>query len=798
MRRKARQSADRQNTAAGLLLFLLAALVALSLLTESDEDIGPGWEFTGPAENASGVVGAYVSEALTLALGPFGAWGIPALLVVWGWNRLRKAPVRRLAVRCVLTCGLGVAFLSLLALWDGEDGTAWGGRFGESIAGLGVAVFGSWGVHFVLWAVFLALLFAVSELPLRLLGFLREPGAGLGRAIAGAPASLGARLRRFAEERAGAAEARRREKREREVSREAEAPEQPPKVISGGMEPPGGVKRAEAERGVAGVRAQERASEPKEKPRVDVSAAGEMRPSAGDGEFDLPGLDLLSAPEASQGGVREDEVMEASRTLQEALAHFGVRGKVGEVHPGPVITRYDFEPGVGVKVNQILSRQDDISLALRCQGIRIVAPIPGKAAVGIEVPNREPQVVYLKDLLSRPEFQNSESTLALTLGKTVSGNPYYADLASMPHLLIAGATGSGKSVCVNSIIMSLLYRLTADELKLLLIDPKRLELSGYNGIPHLLLPVVTDHKKAAGALRWVVHEMERRYKRLAAAGARDIASFNARAERASPAEGEADAEKSFEARSEPEGVRGGENGEGRGPGPEGDPAAERGPAKLPYLVVIIDELADLMVALPAEIEEPVTRLAQMARAVGIHLILATQRPSVDVITGLIKANFPCRIAFQVAAKVDSRTILDTNGAECLMGRGDMLFLPGGRPQPVRIHSPYVSPDETARVTEFLRAQASAAEEIGEEVRLDDKTWDDTAADEEIFKEAAKLVVMHQQGSTSLLQRRLRIGYSRAARIVDMLEQRGIVGPFKGSKAREVLVDEQYLRENRLM
>jgi S-DNA-T family DNA segregation ATPase FtsK/SpoIIIE len=614
--------------------------------------------------------------------------------------------------------------------------------------------------------------------------------------LAGVPSTVLEWVERFRAERQSAADARRKRRREEEAERTRSVePAAPiPKVISRGSEPV-----VEAARTTAAPVALRPA-----RPGKEVEAAGvpakvgvtvkeaPSRVGAGTQGYELPPLDLISAPEVSQQDVKEDEVMDASRTLQEALAHFGVRGRVGEVHPGPVITRYDFEPAAGVKVNQILSRQDDISLALRCQGIRRVAPIPGKAAVGIEVPNRSPQVVYLKELLSRPEFRDSDAKLTLGIGKTVAGDPYFADLASMPHLLIAGATGSGKSVCVNSIIVSLLYRLTGDELKLLLIDPKRLELSGYNGIPHLLLPVVTDHKKAAGALRWVVHEMDRRYKSLAAAGARDIASFNARLEEERLAGGDSGLVVDLSESAGPAGSPGLRDGA------ESGLVGESGAGKLPYLVVIIDELADLMVALPAEIEEPVTRLAQMARAVGIHLILATQRPSVDVITGLIKANFPCRIAFQVAAKVDSRTILDTNGAECLMGHGDMLFLSGGSPQPVRIHGPYVSPEETVRVTEFLRKQVSSEEEVGAEVEIEDKSWDDSAADEEIFKEAAKLVVLHQQGSTSLLQRRLRIGYSRAARIVDMLEQRGIVGPFKGSKAREVLVDEQYLKENRLI
>lgn len=811
MRAKGRRSTDRQSTAAGLLLALLAALVALSLFTHSADDLGPGWDVADQPKNASGLVGAYVSGVLFWVLGPIGAWGVPVLIAFWGWNRLRRAPIGRPAVRSLLFSVLGAVLLGILSVWGGEDGGDRGGRLGEALAGLGRSAFGSWGVHFVLWAIFLTLLLTISEWPLRVVGHLRAPVVGLIAAAAGGPRAAAGWLSRMRADRAREAQARSRrgESASAVPARQAEAPEAGPRVVSRQVEAP-------LERGAAGKRPAAFTSEEEGfalEARKGGTQAETAKPEAarigpGGVGCELPPLSLLTAPEETGGGVEEGEVIEASKVLQETLAHFGVLGKVGEIHPGPVITRYDFEPAAGVKVNQILSREDDIALALRCQGIRIVAPIPGKAAVGIEVPNKSPQVVYLKELLSRPEFRESKSQLLLALGKTVAGDPYFADIASMPHLLIAGATGSGKSVCVNSLIVSLLYRLRADELKLLLIDPKRLELSGYNGIPHLLLPVVIDHKKAAGALRWVVHEMDRRYKQLAAAGARDIATYNARVDggaavgatatlggTAAPGGGAAPGPGVAQGAGAAPGAGATSVGGGKS-GLEDEQVV--GAEKLPYLVIVVDELADLMVSIPAEIEEPVTRLAQMARAVGIHLVLATQRPSVDVITGLIKANFPCRIAFQVAAKVDSRTILDTNGAECLMGRGDMLFLPGGTPQPVRIHAPYVSPEETAAVTTFLRGQFAPNAEPVDEVQLDEKSWDDVAADEEIFKEAAKLVVMHQQGSTSLLQRRLRIGYSRAARIVDMLEQRGIVGPYKGSKAREVLVDEEYLRENRLI
>lgn len=773
MRSRKRRKQGLQSTLAGLLLGLLAAMVLLSLATHSPLDVARDWDSVARVENASGLVGAYVSGALFKWLGPLGAWVAPLVILLWSANRLRRSDWREPAVRCGVGGLFLVVMLAHVSLWTEGASVGWGGAVGRYVAGLSKEAFGSLGAHLALWAVLLSLTFSISDLPLRIISSLGEHLIGVlaaaWRKVARTPAAASGALRWVASARRGRGRPERTESGGPDIVEPGRALGDE-NIVGAGMEPTPKVMSAvepAAEDRVQNEAATRRAPESRRtdspgRSRVDPA----VEPPLGlDPEnvtvsaYKLPPLSLLDAPEVVRGGVGEEEVMESSRTLQEALSHFGVKGRVSEVHPGPVITRYDFAPAAGVRVSQIISRQDDIALALRCQNIRIVAPIPGKAAVGIEVPNKSPQVVYLKELLGGSGFRDAAAKLLIALGKTVSGDPHYADLGTMPHLLIAGATGSGKSVCVNSVITSLLYRLTADDLKLLLIDPKRLELSGYNGIPHLLLPVVTDHKRAAKALRWVVMEMDRRYKQLASVGVRDIGSYNQKVAVAAP---------------------------------------ESGLRKLPFLVIVVDELADLMVALPAEIEEPVTRLAQMARAVGIHLILATQRPSVDVITGLIKANFPSRVAFQVAAKVDSRTILDTNGAECLLGRGDMLFLPGSTPQPVRIHGAFVSGEETARVTEFLKNQVSSEEGDVPEVEVAEDQWDDAAGDEEIFKEAAKLVVMHQQGSTSLLQRRLRIGYSRAARIVDMLEQRGIVGPYNGSKAREVLVDESYLEEHSLL
>jgi len=467
------------------------------------------------------------------------------------------------------------------------------------------------------------------------------------------------------------------------------------------------------------------------------------------GGYVFPTLDLLDAPPLDESSVSRQELESTAEVLKDTLATFGVRLANGEVeiYPGPIITRFEFKPAPGVKISQIVNLADDLALAMKAKRIRIVAPIPGKSAVGVEIPNRLGRIVYLKEIIGSDLFQNSNNMLPLALGKTISGQPHVVDLASMPHLLIAGATGTGKSVCLNCIITSLLYKKSPEILRLILIDPKMLELSVYNDLPNLEKPVVTEMKYAEKVLAEAVVEMEDRYRRLAKAGVRNIADFN-------------------EATDEP----------------------------IPYVVIIVDELADLMMVGSNRVETLVTRLAQMARAVGIHLILATQRPSVDVITGLIKANFSTRVAFQVATKVDSRTILDMNGAEKLLGRGDMLYMNPAFPEPKRVHGAFISSAETKTICKVLGSLEYTAKPI-KNFETDDKSvtqYDPTA--DAIYKEAVKLVVRHKQGSVSLLQRRLGIGYQRAARLIDQLEEAGIVGPYDGSKAREVLVDEEYVHE----
>ncbi|MHB1404878.1 MAG: FtsK/SpoIIIE family DNA translocase [Desulfitobacteriaceae bacterium] len=464
-----------------------------------------------------------------------------------------------------------------------------------------------------------------------------------------------------------------------------------------------------------------------------------------DSNYELPPLTLLHKSLRVKNSRLNKDLADNVRTLEETLNSFGVKVKVTHVMQGPAITRYEAQPAPGIKVSRITSLADDIALSLAAQDVRIEAPVPGKSVVGIEVPNREIATVHFREVMDAPEFLSASSKLSLCLGKDITGTPVVADLTKMPHLLIAGATGSGKSVCVNTLIHSILFKARPDEVKFLLVDPKMVELTTYNGIPHLIAPVVTDPKKAAGALKWIVTEMETRYELFAAAGVRDVVRYNF-------------------LRSQ-------------------EKQSEHPP--LPYVVVIIDELADLMMVAPGDVEDAICRLAQMARAAGIHLIVATQRPSVDVITGLIKANIPSRIAFAVSSQIDSRTILDMNGAEKLLGRGDMLFYPMGASKPVRVQGCFLADKEVENVVKFLQEQAKPEYQDIPNIEVGSNKLEE--AEDELFYQAAQLFIESGNASVSLLQRRLRIGYTRAARLMDMLEDKGVVGGYEGSKPREVLL-----------
>jgi S-DNA-T family DNA segregation ATPase FtsK/SpoIIIE len=465
--------------------------------------------------------------------------------------------------------------------------------------------------------------------------------------------------------------------------------------------------------------------------------------------FQLPPVGLLKAPPAAELTRTREELQDNAEVLRRKLGDFEVDGRIVQVSPGPIITSYEFEPAPGVKVSQVVNLSDDLALALKAASVRIVGPIPGRGTVAIEVPNDDHATVYLREIFISPEFAESKGKLPLALGKDVQGQPVVADLTAMPHLLIAGATGSGKSVGLNGMICSILYKATPADVRFLMIDPKRLELSCYEGIPHLLAPVVTDAKEAAARLRWIVGKMDERYKTLQAKQVRNIEGYN----RAVAAE-----------------------------------------ERLPYWVVVVDELADLMMVSAGDVQTSLVRLAQIARAVGIHLIIATQRPSVDVVTGLIKANFPTRIAFQVASKVDSRTVLDGNGAEQLLGRGDMIFVPPGANKQMRVHGAWVADDEVKAVCEFLRTQGTA---VYEEVVLPadgdgGEGGDGSAERDDLYWDCVRLVIGQRQASISFLQRRMSLGYPKAARFIDMMEQDRIIGPGQGAKPREILVGPEFL------
>ena len=508
----------------------------------------------------------------------------------------------------------------------------------------------------------------------------------------------------------------------------------------------------------------------------------------------IPPIDLLTEAPGAAGDVDAVAIEEMGRRLVATLETFRVGAQIIHKTIGPVVTRFELEPGRGVKVGRVSALADDLALAMRAQSLRIVAPIPGKAAIGIEVPNPTPRMVHIRELIDTAEFWRPARTLAVVLGRNLEGVEVVDDLTKMPHLLIAGATGSGKSVCINAIITSLVYAHPPERLQLLMIDPKMVELSMYAALPHLGLPVVTSHHKAANVLKWAVWEMERRYKLLHANHARNISDFNRKVEEKKPLKGPR------ETLATQAGIQ-----------KELPFDAEYKDGILPYIVLIVDELADLILTVQGEIETPLAVLAQKARAIGVHLILATQRPSVNVITGLIKANFPCRIAFRVSAKVDSRTILDQNGAETLLGNGDMLFLPPGKSEPMRVQGAFISTDETERLMEWYKAHARAAAPVPGKPSIDEQVAALEAAEkageegagsgemgagerDALFRQAAEVCIQNQLGSTSLLQRRMSIGYGRAARIIDQLELAGILGPANGSKPRDVLVGLEDLDE----
>ena len=770
-------SDKRQRQILAVLLGAFALLGMASIATFKLPEPGtPPWNLA----NACGPVGATLAFGLAWIFGRIAAFGVPLLAMMWCVNRIRNAPSRALVISSAVGA-LMIFELCTLAGLSGLDRWLWSGAWGAAPAMALHSALGNVGSWLVGGALFGITALAASELGFHWIGrFIR--------AVFVAPVYRMHEAwqdwrKRVAEQRVKDAKAAKSAARAPKVVEQPAAKarvEAPPRIAN--SRTPVAAEHETEEDGqqfkLPGISRQEPANgRPKVKfaPKPIATPDSDLGPVPTD---PLPSLSLLSMPAQPEDLITAADLTSEANLLVSKLADFGIIGRVSEIHPGPVVTTFEFEPATGVRVNQIVSREDDLALALRAQRIRILAPIPGKGAVGVEIPNRMRRTVYLREVLSAPAYDESSAALKIPLGVDVVGQPFVGDLTKMPHVLVAGATGSGKSVCLNAIITGLLFQHGPDTLQMVMIDPKMLELSAYNGIPHLVMPVITEPKKASRALRWGVVEMEKRYRLMATCGARNIQAFNDKV------------------------------AQGLVPAPtNSDGSVGALPERLSYIVVLIDELADLMLTAPGEIEEPIARLAQMARAVGIHLVLATQRPSVDVITGVIKANFPSRIAFQVASKTDSRTVLDMNGAENLLGHGDMLFTPAGKPEPYRIHGCYVSEEETARVVDFWKSKIRAVPLLpGQEparpplaTRPDLSEAEELAADEEdanddLLQDAARLVVQHQQGSTSLLQRRLKVGYSRAGRLMDQLEQIGVVGPFQGSKAREVRVDERWIED----
>jgi S-DNA-T family DNA segregation ATPase FtsK/SpoIIIE len=821
-KRREAVASSRGILAEGLAILLMASavLLALSLVSHHRTDPVP-WPFGQwdgePVGNIAGIVGAFLSEMLYQTLG-WAAWSAPLLMLFLGWRFFWHRPSRPFVGGAGSTVTL-LAFTAILDLTLGERGPLpahrAGGFVGDLAARALAGLFNRWG------ALVVAVALAGSGLLLLGRSSFVDGVRALMRRLAGVfrgswLAWVRRREARRREEQRRAIADRQRERLERAAREERgepavepraaapipllpeipETPARPEPPVRPAMEPLKTLRKGQrAEKGPAA----DAAGKPGEKqPEFDFI---EAMPN-----YTPPPLSLLE-PMTHRSQVDEKELVETARLITEKCREFEVNGQVIAIQPGPVVTVFEFKPDAGIKYSRIVGLADDLCLAIKAESIRIDR-LAGKSTVGIEVPNRTREVISLRELLSSERFQRAPASLTLALGKEINGEPYYADLARMPHLLVAGSTGSGKSVCLNTLLTSILYKASPEEVKFIMIDPKRLELGVYENIPHLLTPLVTDTKKAGNALRWAVVEMERRYKQLAEAGVRSIDQYNVMMRRAL---GRADQPAAPPEPTTPSSADAAASGAaGPADGAAGTtaqtdlPASGRKhflpgekPAILPYVVILIDELADLMMTTGREVEEAITRLAQMARAVGIHLILSTQRPSVDIITGVIKANFPCRIAMRVSSKVDSRTILDSNGAEHLLGHGDMLFIPPGSSRLVRLHGPLVTEIEATRIVTFLKKQGKP--QYDETVTRDEAEAGPGGApggggedQDPAYDQAVRLAVQQGQISVSHIQRRLKLGYARAARLVDMMEQNGIVGPADGSKPREVLVEPDFL------
>jgi S-DNA-T family DNA segregation ATPase FtsK/SpoIIIE len=752
---------NRRAEILGFALLSAAVLIFFSLTSYNPLDT-PAYTSApnSPVRNIVGIVGAYTAEALLFSFG-IGAYFLPLILLIWAWRIFRSKLGKEIYIKLL---GLAMMLISVGALAQMFDLTLGGSRFraggvmGPFVSDMLGAWFGLLGARLVAFTLFIIsillttefLLFSVALVAGTILGtlvmkagrFVYEGATGNGEFPGGlslAPKKKPPRIKK---------------------------PEPQPVEKHGRTElktKRENIKINEALKSGASTRRKPALAKAQSARRGETQ---NTRRKKGD-VFQLPPSSLLEPATPTDQKNRRQTLEGMSDLLEATLATFGIEAEVIEVSQGPAVARFELKLAPGIKVNKVLALSDDLALALEAYRVRIEAPIPGKAAVGIEVPNKIRDNVCLREIIESDQFRSSPSKLTIALGKTITGEPMVADLESMPHLLIAGATGSGKTVCVNSIIASILYNCTPEDVRFMMIDPKVVELSPYNGIPHLLWPVITDPKEAGKYLHWLVNEMEQRYKILAKAGARNIESYNRKV-----AEGGA-----------------------AGPG-LAEEIGEEPLRPLPYVVTVIDELADLMMVASIEVEDAIMRLAQLARAVGIHLVLATQRPSVDVITGVIKANFPARISFQVSSRIDSRTILDMNGAEKLIGKGDLLYLPAGLSKPMRAQGVYITDQEINSIVEFLAAQREAEYLDPEKEALDEAVNRPSGGADDhgdpLYEDAVRLVLNTEQASISMIQRRLRVGYARAARLIDMMELDGIVGPSQGSQAREILVGHDYL------
>jgi len=765
---------------AGLFLVAIAIYLGLSLT----EPPGPWWvglqggetgDLISPT-NPGGPVGAVLSLGARVIFGAAWCWVLPAVLGLLGISALLRRE-RSLLRRLLPLVPLWLVSTAWIAQPDGllasGEAAYWGGVVGWWLARGFHQLVGLWGgrifLSFALLVVMLAVLRPMHGWLARMLGLFGRGLAAVGGVLwmlLYAPvrliAALRERLARRRQRRADTAAVYDRtedarlagdglsavdagdiamRQRERRVHHGSAADHRPALADAAG----GGLDPASSSGGAARPR-------PPGMRRPPVRSATKTA----SGPVTLPTLELLDTARLQNRPAEPAALDAAADLLEDTLRSFGVEGEVKDVRPGPVVTTFEYQPAAGIRVNQIVQRVDDLALAMKARSIRMEAPIPGKAAVGIEIPNPEAQTVGLREVLELVAGQ-PRKPLTVALGKDVVGDVVTLDLTELPHLLVAGSTGSGKSVCLNSMICNLLLYNEPTRLRMLLIDPKMLELNVYNGVPHLLLPVVTDPREALKAMKWMVGQMDLRYRQLAHWSVRNIEQYNEKIAR------------------------------GEITNNEGETVSD----PMPYYLTIVDELADLMIQLGQDFELPITRLAQKARAVGIHLVLATQRPSVDVLTGVIKANIPCRVAFRVIQRNDSRTILDMNGAEQLLGRGDMLYLQPGRAQPLRVHGCFIDVHEAAAITDHWRQYTDATEAVELEEPV---TSGGHRGEDDLFEDAKRIVVLHQSGSTSLLQRRLRVGYTRAGRLMDMLEEAGIVGPFTGSKARDVLLRPEELPE----